>query len=580
MMAVPRPGDLHAQFWRDTSTPAHDARHARCVSGVKDAPQPKHCAITPRHKSPGCRGKTTETLAPLQDTEYHSRMLATAKDVAARFSDVQMFYGPAQVLTDLNLVLRQGDIHALVGENGAGKSTCLNLLGGRISPTRGDVEIFGEPFRGGTHASRRHGVAAVYQELSVVASMSAIENAFLGRERIKRDVFRDRSTMRAEFLECARTLDVQIDPNARVRDLPPAVAQLLEIMRALLSNARMILFDEPTASLGAVERESLGTLMSRLKRDLGMTQLLVDHDLDNVLRVADTTGVMRNGQLVETRPNSEWTRRELVSAMSTSPMVAAVQNQRSGPATDAACALRVSGLQAGKFVRDFDLTVQKGQILGIAGLVGSGRSTILRCIAGAQRPAVGTMSMGDRQVAWPKSVISARALGIQFIPEDRKLLGLVLHSTARDSILLGGLKNFTRFGIVRTRAARAAVESAADRASLSLQRLDSRVDELSGGNQQKVLIARAVNAEPRVLLADEPTRGVDLNARVEIHRTLGDIARDGAAIIVVSSDFQELSDLCDEILVIDKGRVCAHLKDSTRISARVIVHSIFGEPEK
>lgn len=486
-------------------------------------------------------------------------------------------FGSTVALADVGLRLAPGAVHALVGENGAGKSTFLGLVAGRISLDTGRLEVFGRPSGDGDpRAAWAAGVCAIYQELTIVSSRSVADNVFLGRP-LHRFRAVDRGAMRRRCYELASELGVSLSPRAPAGDLSVADRQVVEILRALQADARLVLFDEPTAALSQPQRESLYDVINRL-RARGVTIVFVSHNLDEVFRLADTITVFRDGRLVATQPVEQWTRSSLVSAMigredALAEVTASVAVKGRDPV------LRVEGLGVRGAVSGIDIAVAPGEIVGIGGLVGSGRSSVLRAVAGATPGASGSLVLDGARRRLPRDPREALRLGIALLAEDRKAEGIVASMTAEENIALGNMTRTARAGFVCRAGLRQRVREAADLVGLPHRFLRRRAGQLSGGNQQKLLIARVVYRRPRILLADEPTRGIDLGARREIVQTLRRLAAGGLGVIVVSSELEEVVELASRVMVLAGGRAVAMLpREGERLTSAAILEHAFNDP--
>jgi ABC-type sugar transport system ATPase subunit len=499
--------------------------------------------------------------------------------VALRLRDIGKRFGGTRALAGVSFDVAAGTVHALVGENGAGKSTCLGILAGRVVPSEGEVELFGRPARfGDPRASRRAGVYAIYQELTIAPDMTTQANVFLGQTLARHGILRERD-MRRRFRELCEELGVDVPSDVPAGALSVGSQQLVEIMRALVAEPRVVLFDEPTASLAAREREVFYGVLRRL-RERGTTVVLVSHNLDEVLALSDEVTVFRNGRLTASRPAARWGKAELVHAMVGDVVVgAAGAHGRPEPRADAAGTVRIRGLRVDGVLHDVDLEVRPGEIVGLGGLVGSGRTTLLRALAGDVRAQAGSLEIGGRKVRWPSSVPRARRLGIFLIPEDRKAAGVIGGLPAADNILLADLASTARFGVISRSRARAAAAEASRGMGFAEGRLGAAAGTLSGGNQQKLLLARAAHCKPSVLLADEPTRGVDIGAKAEIVRTLKALAASGMAVITVSSELEELEGLCDRVVVLSRGEVVGEIDDPQRMTVESILQLAFRTQE-
>jgi ABC-type sugar transport system ATPase subunit len=512
--------------------------------------------------------------------------------IAVALRAVSKTYGATRALRDVDLEIHEGTVHALIGENGAGKSTALGAIAGRVDVDTGSVEVFGESLDfGHVRGARKAGVSAIYQELSIIPHLDAVANVFLGSNLSRLGVLSERE-MRRRYLDLCAELDVRPVPaGVSVGTLSVAEQQLLEIMRSLVIKPRVILFDEPTASLAVEEREALYRAIEGL-RSRGVTAAIVSHNFDEVERLADRMTVFRNGATVFTSARGEKSRAELVRAMlgdsradqtlSRVLLDDSVGPKRETANTDAAPVLEVRGLSVPGVVSEIDLEVRPGEILGIAGLVGSGRSTILRAIAGAEPTSHGVMHLDGAESSWPKSVRAARKLRIGLIPEDRKGEGLVLSRSAADNVALANLSASARGGVISAKKLRRKVSEAARSLNFPPSRLDERGDSFSGGNQQKLLMARWLYERPRVLLADEPTRGIDIGAKGELLEALRNMAADGIAVIVVSSEIEEVLAVSDRVLVVAKGRSMGVLDrvHGKEIALEDVLQAAFGLKEK
>jgi len=458
-------------------------------------------------------------------------------------------------LNDVSFDVWSGEVHALVGENGAGKSTLIKMVTGADRPDAGTIEIFGslataeEP-----HERRLAGVSAIYQELMIAPAMSAAANVFLyGPPR--RGLLVDRAAMRSQFLALAARLGLTIDPDVRAGSLSIADRQMIEIMRALTTRCRLLIMDEPTATLGPGERLKLFDVIGELRRN--QTAIIyISHDLDEVLQISDRISVMRNGERVATAPSADWTKERLVAAMIGGKSAAPTVRTKSSRAKDV---LRVENLTAPGRVANVSFSVGEGEILGIAGLVGSGRTEILRALAGADPEASGQIALDGAIEDLPRNVRAAISKGIFLVPEDRKAQGFIPLLSGTRNVALTDLLCVSRFGIVSDKASAELAQTTARPLRFASERLDQAMRTLSGGNQQKLVIAKWLHRQPRVLLLDEPTRGVDIGAKAEIYAAIRLLAEKGLAVVLVSSEFQELIEQADRILVLARGGITAEL---------------------
>jgi ribose transport system ATP-binding protein len=482
-------------------------------------------------------------------------------------------YGVA-VLEDVSLELRPGEVHAVVGENGAGKSTLARILGGLVQPDRGRITLRGRPFAPRNRGEARDlGIAIVHQELSAIATLTVAETLFLGRLPSRAGII-DRKRLR----EAARVVLERVglgeaDPDRLVGSLGLGHLQLVEIAAALARRCDVLLLDEPTAALNSREADLLFEQMARLRAD-GTALVLITHRLEEVARTADAISVLRDGRLVATRRASELPHDEIVRLMVGRPLTEAPPRRATARS---AVALRVEALTGPRY-RNVSFEVRQGEILGLAGLMGAGRTEVLRGVFGADRPTSGRVFLGSGEtparIAGPADAVR---LGLAFLTEDRKTQGLLLPSSVRANLTLGSLHRAAGpFGNVRGAAEDDLARSAAESLGVRARSLDQPVEQLSGGNQQKALLGRALLRDPAVLLVDEPTRGVDVGARAEVHRLLVELAGRGKAIVVASSEIDELLALADRILVLARGRVTASFRRGEWSAEAVMAAAVSG----
>lgn len=484
-------------------------------------------------------------------------------------------YGGVQVLRDVSMTLHGGRVHGLLGENGAGKSTLLKAVCGAVPPDVGRVLVDGRPISVGSPAeARRHGFALISQELALVPAMTVLENIYLGRWRNRMGWLTAGRDSRDFDLLLART-GFQLDPTALVQDLPLALQQQVEILRALASGASVIGMDEPTASLTKSETDQLLAIIRQLAAD-GVAVVLVSHFLDEVLTVCDDVTVLRDGQHVITGPASEQTSYQLVEHMAGRP-VELLYPTPAPPPQKAPVLLSARDLRCGTAVQGVSLDVRAGEIVGIAGLVGSGRSETLRALFGADPRDSGHVEVDGRAVPAGSPWKAIRA-GLAMVPESRKDQGLLLGSAVRENIALASLGARQVSGFVRHRAEAAA-------AGTKLRELDVRgadltgpVWTLSGGNQQKVLFGKWLLEQPKVLLVDEPTRGVDVVAKHQIHQLMIALAARGMGVLVVSSEIEEVLGLSHRVLVMRQGRFVAEFARGEATRERILALAFADTP--
>jgi ABC-type sugar transport system ATPase subunit len=476
----------------------------------------------------------------------NTRPLVAALNVSKRF-------GGVQALSDVSLSIESGEVHALVGENGAGKSTLSKIIGGVYQSDDGRLLVDGQSVRfRSPRDALAMGIATIAQELALVPARSVVENVFLGMEPRALGVIRT-GEMERRFAELNERTGFALPPNARVGSLRVAEQQKVEILRALARDARLILMDEPTASLTADETERLLEIIRRLSAS-GTAVMLVSHFLDEVLAVSDIVTIMRDGHIVRTAPARSETEESLVSAMIGRRVDLAFPERTVVP-PDAPVILEAQNLRA-RAINDVSLTVRAGEIVGLAGLVGSGRSEVLRALFGADSIDGGTILVEGQPVKI-KTPRDAARLGIAMLPESRKDQGLFMRRPIRENITIVSLESLLRAGVVDSRRERRVARQAAADFDVRMESIESPIVELSGGNQQKALFAKWLVRRPAILLADEPTRGVDVGAKRQIYELINRLAAEGMAVLLVSSEIEEVLGLSHRVLVLRGGRLVA-----------------------
>jgi rhamnose transport system ATP-binding protein len=500
--------------------------------------------------------------------------------------DISKSFGGVRALDTISLKIGQGSIHALVGENGAGKSTLGKILAGVIVPDRGQLLINGEPvtFHSPREAITR-GIVLIAQELSIAPALSVAENVFLGTEP-RRAGFVARRALRRRYDELAATAGFELSGDLPGRTLRTADQQKVEILRALCRDARLIVMDEPTAALGRPDAERLHQVIRRLAAG-GTTIVLVSHFLREVAELADQVTILRDGRLVRTAAAADETEETMLSSMLGRSLGTTFPPRRPVPAA-APVVLEARGLSASG-VHDVSLEVRAGEIVGLAGLVGSGRTELARALCRAQRVTAGTVTTagvplaGRRRLArlpGPGPWAALRA-GVAMIPESRKEQGLLLGRPITENVSLASLGRLSDLGLVRRRAERQAVTNALGQVGVRLAAHAAQaapVSTLSGGNQQKALFARILLRGPRVLVADEPTRGVDVGAKRAIYELLTSLAAEGLGVLLISSDAEEILGLAHRVLVMRAGRIAAELRGEAMTEA-AILGAAFGAPD-
>jgi len=478
-----------------------------------------------------------------------------------RMRDIAKQFPGVRALNGVDLTVHAGEVVALLGENGAGKSTLMNILAGVHADYEGEIEIDGEPVR--IHSPKQaahHGITMIHQELNLVPELSIADNVFLGRELRTRRGTLDRKAMNRRTTELLAELGLALAPHRLVRECRIAERQLVEVAKALGGRLKVLVMDEPTSALAAAEVERLfAVIRSLAQRGVGV--VYISHRLEELEEIADSVTVLRDGSYVGSRDVGAVERGELVALMVGRPLdnlFPRAQEQRS----DGAVRLEVSGLSftpsaahSGTALHDLTFSVRAGEIVGLAGLMGAGRSEVLESLYGAKGPVKGTITLDGRPYI-PRSPRQAIRRGLALVAEDRKSQSLILENTVRFNTTLAALNRFLRpWRTVNRRAERAVAAEQNAALGTKAASVETVVRTLSGGNQQKVVLAKCLLTKPTLLLVDEPTRGIDVGAKAEIHGLLDRLAGDGAAVLAVSSELPELLGICDRILVLCEGRI-------------------------
>ncbi len=469
--------------------------------------------------------------------------------VVLEMEGISKRFGATRALDDVRLTVRSHEIHALMGENGAGKSTLMKVLSGVYQPDSGVIKVDGRPVLIGKPAEARAvGISLIYQELSVAANLTVAENVFMGSEPKTRWGMADIAEMNRRTEDVLRSLDAPFSATTPARKLSIAQQQQVEIARALIHRGRVLIMDEPTAALSDRETEALFRIVRKL-RDDGIAVIYISHRMAEVNELADCVTVLRDGGYVGELTREQLDPARIVQMMVGRPLGDFYQHKtgriRGKPV------LQVENLTGGK-VRPASFTVHAGEVLGLAGLVGAGRTELARLIFGAD-PKTGGRVLLDGQEVDIREPLDAIRLAIGYLPEDRKGQGLFLQLSALANTSMNTLRGNSRLGVINHSALNKLTNEAIARLSIKVSGPEGIVGGLSGGNQQKVLLARWLEIKPRVLLLDEPTRGVDVGAKSEIYRIINDLAAQGVAIVVISSELPEVIGICDRVVVMREG---------------------------
>jgi ribose transport system ATP-binding protein len=489
--------------------------------------------------------------------------------------DVTKAFGSVRVLNGVDFDVRRGEVHALLGGNGAGKSTLMKILEGVYQLDGGTIEVDGEVVSmSSIHEARQRGIVMIFQEFSLVPTLTVAQNIALAREPKSRIGLLNDRAARKRAREIFADMQVDVDPDAYVGDLTTAYWQLTEIAKALSHDARVLIMDEPTASLARSETERLFQLVQRLK-ERGMGIVYISHRLEEIFEIADRVTILRDGKVVLTRATADLTPSEAIEGIVGRTMEEAAQWKPRTVDRAGQPLLEVHGLESGPRVRGVSFDLHKGEILGIAGLMGSGRSELARCLFGIDRITRGEIVIDGRRrrIRNPQDAIHA---GIALIPEDRRTQGLVLAHSMRDNLLLPLLGDVTRGGLIDDSRGKTLASSLIDQLQIRGGSAGRPVGLFSGGNQQKVVIAKWLGTGPRILIMDEPTVGVDVGTKAEIIEMIRSLADEGKGVIVISSELPELLAVSDRVLVLREGRIERELDRADLASEEQLHHVVQG----
>ena len=480
-----------------------------------------------------------------------------------------------KALDDVMLDVGYGEIHALVGENGAGKSTLIKILSGVYAPDPGgQFLIEGEPMRfSDINESMRRGISVIYQDLCLFQNLTVAENICIGKERTKLVNWKNYNEIATRTLN---RLNIKLNPGDVVGSLSIAKQQLVAITRAIAYNSKLIIMDEPTASLSRSEVEDLFKIIRTLKAE-GISILFISHKLDEIKRLTDVVTVLRDGKYIGSKPTAEISEQEIIRMMVGREISYEKLNQQS--AARDADVLEVVGLTKEGYYKDISFHVRKGEILGITGLVGSGRTEVIQSIFGILKPDSGEIRIEGKPVQI-RGTEMAKRLGISYVPEDRQLAGLVMAFDSYENMTLVNYeKNSGKLGFIHRKRIQELTREMIDQMDVRPKLPARKVREFSGGNQQKIVIGKWLATDPKILLVDEPTYGVDIGSKVEIHKLLRRLAAEGMAVVVVSSELQEVLTMTDRVMVMRRGRMVHELQANETDQETVMHYALMSHKE-
>lgn len=481
-----------------------------------------------------------------------------------RMRGVDKSFPGVHALKGVDLDVASGDVLALLGENGAGKSTLIKVLGGAHQPDSGTIEIDGRPVQiDSPQDSQRAGIGIIYQEFNLVPAMTVRENIFLGQEP-GRFSFIPAGKERQRARELFERIGVELDPEAIIRDLTVAQQQIVEIAKALSLDSRIIVMDEPSAALSPREVQGLFRIVDELKSQ-GIGVVYVSHRLDEIFAICNRVTVLRDGAYVDSKPIGELTRETLIELMVGRKLEnefpkRAVSNSDQSEIAESRTGLVIRGLVGGPKVKDVSFDVRRGEIVALTGLVGAGRTETARLMFGADRREAGSITLDGKEldIRSPRDAIAA---GICLLTEDRKGQGLILNQSVLENFGLPNLSRFTAGGLIQQKRERNAFQSYIDQLQIKVSDPDQRAGNLSGGNQQKVVLAKWLERDAEVIIFDEPTRGIDVGAKYEIYLLMHRLVEQGKAIVMISSELLEVLGMADRIVVLHEGRVTGEITD-------------------
>jgi len=470
-----------------------------------------------------------------------------------KMTEICKRFGGIQALKNVNFDLNEGEVHALLGENGAGKSTLIKILSGVYGASSGEIMYNGQVVSITDPAMACNlGISTIFQELNVVPELSVAENMMLGREPVKTFAgFIDRKTLRQKCKEVLKTLNVSLSLDTPVNKLNTATQQMVEIGRALLIDAKIIIMDEPTASLSEAEVESLFQLISDLKQK-GVSIIYISHRLEEVISICDRATILRNGEVTAMCKKEELTLETIIKNMVGYDVEERYPKEQN-PIGETVLEVKNLSSNEGLF-SGINFEVKAGEVLGLSGLVGSKRTNVVQAIFGVDKYDEGEILLQGEPVP-SGSVEKAMQMGIALIPEERKIQGLVMGLSIKKNISLPLLPRLSRFGVIDQKEEARVAEQMKNKLKIKAASLDQEVQDLSGGNQQKVVLAKWLYVTPKVVILDEPTRGIDVGAKIEVYKLINSLAAEGVAIILVSSELPEIMGMSDRIIVMSRGRM-------------------------
>ncbi len=474
-----------------------------------------------------------------------------------QMKNIEKSFPGVKALNNASFNLKAGEVHALVGENGAGKSTLMKILCGIHRRDEGEILLFDKPVDFQNIAqSQKMGISIIHQELNMIGDLTVAQNIFIGREPMIKGICINDAKMEKDSRDLLQNLGIDIDPSTKLRDLTVGHQQMVEIAKAVSHNIKILILDEPTTALTQPETEELFRIMNDLRKK-GIGMIYISHRMDEITRISDRVTIMRDGEFVLTKETKYLTEDEIVKAM-VGRVVYGDKKEKSNVKNDAEVVLEVKGLTNYPFVKDVSFNLRKGEILGFAGLMGAGRTEVARAIYGADPKDAGEIFINGKKVNInsPKKAVKN---GICYLSEDRKRYGLLLIKSVAENSALAYLDNYTTAGFINDIKIKEDTKITNKKLNIKTPSIEQAVKNLSGGNQQKVIVARWLLKNSDIFIFDEPTKGIDVGAKSEIYEIIEELAEQGKSIIMISSELSEIQRLSDRVLVMCEGRVTANL---------------------
>ncbi len=497
-----------------------------------------------------------------------NNVILKMKDINKSFSGVKALQGAA-------LELRAGEVHALMGENGAGKSTLMKILTGIYQRDSGEIELFGEKVEfQNVKDSQEKGISIIHQELNMMKDLSVAQNIFIGREYMKAGIFIDDGKMEKEAKKLLDYVGVNISPGKKLGELTVGKQQMVEIAKAISHDSKLLILDEPTAALTSVEVDDLFRIMNELKNK-GIGMIYISHRMDEIKRISDRVTVMRDGEYIGTVNTDETDNEEIVKMM-VGRVILGKTKEKSACPEDSPTVLEVENLNVGDSVKNVSFSLKKGEILGFSGLMGAGRTEVARAIFGADKKDSGEIKINGKTVSieTPEQAVKE---GVCYISEDRKRYGLLLDKSVTDNSVLASIPEFVKFGFINDYAAQNEAEKVNKKLRTKTSSMAQILRNLSGGNQQKVVVAKWLIKDADIFIFDEPTRGIDIGAKSEMYELMEELVKKGKSIIMISSELAEIQRCSDRVMVMCEGRITAELPIEEATQENIMKYAMMRE---